>query len=252
MYDEQYLDNLYCPKIIFCIIILYSIFIASKKNLMKRIFLSALLFAGIATTFSSCSNGDYNATPGANTGVPNPIYQQVNTILTTTNASNTGTTGSTGSGNYVNISNLATNASYNVGSGSGSSTGFFTWAAGGTTNNANMGLAIDTSVGGVRLFEVIGFTVNGTTPVNAILLAIESYSGVGTYSLNGTGGIAEYMTYNNGSAGSAAIGTSGTVNITSDGGTSGTFIAGTFSFTGTDLTGNSVQITNGSFKVKRY
>ncbi|MEI8280307.1 MAG: hypothetical protein WCG87_11130 [Bacteroidota bacterium] len=220
---------------------------------MKRIFLSTLLLAGIATTFSSCSNGDYNATPGTNTGVPNPIYTQVNTILTTTNATTTGgNSGSTGGNSYANIGTLASNSSYTVGTGTTSTTGFFTWTASGTAYNANMGLAIDTSVGGIRLFEVIGFTVNGTTPVNAILVAIENYAGVGTYSLNGTGGIAEYMTYNNGSAGSAAIGTSGTVNITSDGGTTGTFITGTFSFTGTDLTGNSVQITNGSFKVKRY
>ena len=207
---------------------------------MKSIFLASLCLISSALMITSCSNGDYTANPGKS-GASNPIYQPTPIGVNVTGGNGNGSGGNGGG--------------YSIAGGS------FTWSQGGTNYTSNTAYAIDTTAGGVHLFELVG--IQGLTNASNlqgkyILVQIANYaSSTTTYSLGGvaSSGVAAAYYYDVASATSQKIyiATTGTLKITSDGG-KGNYIQGTISFDAESAadTTQKVTVTNGQFKLKRY
>lgn len=191
---------------------------------MKKLILSALILASVAITFSSCSNGVYNATPGSNTGVPNPIYQQINTILTTNNANTSWGNNGSGNGNTGNSQFLTCSID---------GTSFVSTTQQALLQTAPLGMFIY----GEILTDASHYTMIG--------LSLSNYTGPGTYTTTG-GNFGYYTLANPPTLTQDDSHTDGQIIITSDGGVGG-YIKGTFQFS-TIVTNK--QITNGQFSIK--
>jgi len=162
--------------------------------------------------------GAYNATPGTNAGVPNPLYQQINTILTTNNA--------------------------NINWGSGGNSQFLTCSIDGSSFISTIQMAtMQSSPFGMFIYGEILTDASHYTMVG---LSISNYNGPGTY-VTTNGNYGYYTIANPPTLTQDDSHTDGQIIITSDGGAGG-YIKGTFQFS-TIVTNK--QITSGQFSIKR-
>ena len=209
---------------------------------MKSIFLASLCLISSAIMMTSCSNGDYTASPDKS-GASNPIYQPTPI----------GVNGTGGGGNSGNNGNGG--ASNNGGAGT------FTWTDGGKNYSANYIFCYDTTLAGQLYFQILAeyVTTSGSTQTQRAITfqmyrhldtagtyAIgQSGSTVGasllTATVSSSGGVSNAVTYS---------GISGSFIFTSIS-VAGGYLKGTFSFTGKSASGTTVDVTNGQFNIKK-
>ena len=205
---------------------------------MKSIFLASLCLISSAIMMTSCSNGDYTASPDKS-GASNPIYQPTPIGVNGT--------GGRGGGNNGGGGTTVIGGSHTIGSGS------FTWTEGGTNYTANNAFCYDTTIVGMHYLQIYG--IQGMTNASNVqgkyvLFQIINFSGTtGTIAIGDTANAA-YYDIQSATVQKVYTASSGSINITAFGGV-GTYVKGTFSFNATGVS-NNVSITNGNFNIKRY